>query len=65
MLGLDRQGKVTVFNKTAEEITGYSRAEIMGHSWERVVPRDRYGYAWKNWSVSQRVVCQSISRTPS
>ena len=49
VLGLDVEGKVNVFNKAAEEITGYSRAEMMGQSWELVLPKDRYEYAWKEF----------------
>ena len=46
VLGLDIGGKVNVFNKAAEVITGYPREEIIGKSWELVVPRDRYGFVW-------------------
>ncbi len=39
VVGLDRSLHVVVFNRTAEEVTGWSRQEVMGQSWlDRVVP---------------------------
>ncbi len=49
VIGLDREGKVTVFNETAEEITGYSRAEMIGQSFEVIVPMGRYSFVWKEF----------------
>ncbi|MBA4394304.1 MAG: hypothetical protein C0407_12205, partial [Desulfobacca sp.] len=41
IVGLDTQGKITVFNQAAEEITGYTRQEMEGRNWfEILVPKD-------------------------
>ena len=46
-MGLDVEGRVTVFNPAAEALTGYRRAEVMGQPWfALVVPRERYPDAW-------------------
>lgn len=37
IIGLDLDAKVTLFNKKAEDITGYSRAEVMGKDWFRII----------------------------
>jgi PAS domain S-box-containing protein len=43
VVGLDLEGRVTTFNRAAEQITGYSRAELLGRSWfETVAPPGRY-----------------------
>ena len=50
VLGLDLEGRVTIFNKAAEQITGYTRAEIVNRSWfETVVPKERYPKVWNNF----------------
>ena len=50
ILGLDCEGRVTVFNKTAEEVTGYTRSEMIGRSWfETVVPRAQYPQVWEKF----------------
>ena len=47
VLGLDLEGRVTIFNKAAEEITGYSRDEVMNRGFnETFVPKERYPDAW-------------------
>ena len=47
VVGMDRGGNVTVFNRAAEEITGYSRSELQGRNWfEVVVPKERYPEVW-------------------
>ncbi len=47
IVGLDVNGRVTLFNKAAEETTGYTFAELDGKNWfEAVVPRTRYPEAW-------------------
>ena len=33
VVGLDTIGQIAIFNETAERISGYSRSEIIGHSW--------------------------------
>jgi PAS domain S-box-containing protein len=43
VVGLDRDGQVRAFNKTAENITGYSRADIERRSWfEVMAPRQQF-----------------------
>ncbi|MDY6857125.1 MAG: PAS domain S-box protein [Thermodesulfobacteriota bacterium] len=40
---LDADGKVQVLNRAAEETTGYTRKELLGHNWfELLVPKDKY-----------------------
>ncbi|HYM62324.1 MAG TPA: PAS domain S-box protein [Thermoanaerobaculia bacterium] len=46
-LQLDAAGNVMKLNAAAEEVTGYSRAEVEGRNWfEVMVPRDRYPHVW-------------------
>ena len=55
VVGLDRVGRVTIFNETAEQITGYARGEIMNHSWfETVLPKERYPEALRKFESRQR-----------
>jgi PAS domain S-box-containing protein len=55
VIGLDIEGKVTVFNESAESITGYKKAEVMGRNWfELVVPRDRYPETWRVFAEFQK-----------
>ncbi len=49
-LQLDDAGQVVNINSTAEEITGYQRAELIGKDWGKiVVPRDRYPHPWREF----------------
>ncbi|MDS4059753.1 MAG: PAS domain S-box protein, partial [Candidatus Contendobacter sp.] len=42
VLGLDSDGQVLIFNAKGEEITGYSRQELLGQNWfATVIPRQR------------------------
>jgi diguanylate cyclase (GGDEF)-like protein/PAS domain S-box-containing protein len=51
ILGLDTEGNINIFNETAEEITGYTLAELKGKNWfEILVPKDRYPYAWEEFN---------------
>jgi PAS domain S-box-containing protein len=51
VVGLDTDGAITVFNRAAEEISGYSKSELMGSNWfETLVPRDRYPEVWEAFS---------------
>ncbi|MBN2355233.1 PAS domain S-box protein [candidate division KSB1 bacterium] len=53
VVGLDLQGNITVFNQAAVKITGYSRKELQGRNWFKVlVPRERYPEVW---SIFQRL----------
>ncbi len=50
VVGLDLEGRVTVFNEAAEKISGYARDEVLGRSWfEIVVPRDRFPGVWEEF----------------
>jgi PAS domain S-box-containing protein len=52
---LDAEGKVQVFNEAAEEITGYSRQEVLGHNgFEMLVPRDKYPNEWDEFDKFAR-----------
>jgi PAS domain S-box-containing protein len=52
VVGLDPEGRVTMFNRAAEQITGYPREAIRGRQWfELVVPRQRYPYAWEMFTA--------------
>ncbi|HSI13183.1 MAG TPA: PAS domain S-box protein [Chthoniobacter sp.] len=43
VVGLDEAGNVTIFNRAAEEITGYTAEEIKGRNyWETLVPREHF-----------------------
>lgn len=47
IIGLDAAGAIRVFNRAAEEVTGYTRAELTGRNWfELLVPKHRYPYVW-------------------
>ncbi len=50
VIGLDTNGNIVVFNKAAEEITGYTRSELNGRNWfETMVPRQRYPNVWEKF----------------
>jgi len=47
---LDKDGNITVFNKAAEEITGYSQSELLNRNWfEVVVPKERFPEVWEEF----------------
>ncbi|HEY4445467.1 MAG TPA: EAL domain-containing protein [Steroidobacteraceae bacterium] len=47
ILGLDPDGKITIFNETAETITGYTARELQGRNWfETLTPKSRYPEVW-------------------
>ncbi|OQY97892.1 MAG: hypothetical protein B6D35_13485 [Candidatus Brocadia sp. UTAMX2] len=51
---LDVMGNIQIFNKVAEEITGYKKEEIIGRNWfEVIVPRERNPYVWEEFSLWQ------------
>ncbi|MDD1695992.1 MAG: PAS domain S-box protein, partial [Methanoregula sp.] len=47
IIGLDFLGNISIFNKAAEEITGYRSGEVVGKNWfETIVPKDHYPRVW-------------------
>ncbi|NJD76766.1 MAG: PAS domain S-box protein [Candidatus Methanoperedens sp.] len=51
IIGLDTSGNITLFNKAAEKITGYTQAELSGKNWfEILVPKDRYPFVWDEFN---------------
>jgi PAS domain S-box-containing protein len=51
IVGLDPSGRVRVFNEAAEQITGYTQADLEGENWfEVVAPRDRYPEVWAKFA---------------
>ncbi|MDX6487286.1 MAG: hypothetical protein QOF43_2439, partial [Gaiellaceae bacterium] len=46
VLVLDLDANIVTFNKAAEEITGYTREEVLGRNWDVLLPRDRYPEPW-------------------
>ncbi len=52
VIGLDINGLITFFNKSAEDITGYKRRELEGRDWfEILVPRQRYPQVWESFKL--------------
>lgn len=50
VVGLDLKGNVRVFNKAAEDITGYTREEVQTRNWfELIVPRHHYPHVWSEF----------------
>ena len=51
IVGLDYEGRVRLFNRAGETVTGYAREELMGRDWfDVVVPRDRFVFAWDEFN---------------
>ncbi|MEL7427717.1 MAG: PAS domain S-box protein, partial [Bacteroidota bacterium] len=43
VIGLDPLGEVTIFNKGAEQISGYTQKDLEGENWyENLIPEERY-----------------------
>lgn len=50
IVGLDKEGNIHIFNETAEKVTGYTLAELIGRNWFEVfVPRERYPQVWEEF----------------
>lgn len=56
VVGLDVMGNIRVFNKAAEDITGYKKTEIIGKNWFEVIAlKDRDPFFWEEfvkWKTS-------------
>ena len=47
IVGLDADGQIVLFNRFAQELTGYSREDLEGKNWfDVLVPRERYPQVW-------------------
>jgi PAS domain S-box-containing protein len=67
IIGLDGAGRIVVFNRVAEQISGYSAAELKGSDWfETLVPRERFTAVWQHFKYlcDQPVVRQTIWENP-
>ncbi len=53
VVGTDNTGNIIIFNQAAENITGYTREEVLGRNYfDLIVPRDRYPYVWEKFKNS-------------
>lgn len=59
VVGLDVMGTIQIFNKTAEEITGYKKTEIIGRNmFELLVSKDRQSFTWQmfaGWQAGEQM----------
>ena len=54
VVGLDVTGNIQVFNKAAEDITGYKKSEVIGKNWfEVIVPKDKFPFVWEEFTKWQ------------
>lgn len=50
IVGLDAHGDITLFSRTAQELTGYALADLAGRNWFDVLcPRERYPQVWEEF----------------
>jgi PAS domain S-box-containing protein len=62
---LDNSDEIQLFNKAAEQITGYTRHELFGRNWfEVLVPMDKYPHIWKAFQKSVRNEMPKIFEHP-
>lgn len=62
---LDASGEIQVFNKAAEQITGYMRHELFGRNWFEVfVPMDKYPQILKAFQKSMQNGMPRIFESP-
>lgn len=59
VVGIDVMGTIQIFNKTAEEITGYKKTEIIGKNWfEMIVPKGKEPFTWQvfaKWQAGEQM----------
>jgi len=67
IFALDENGRFSHFNDTAEELTGYTRQELVGQPFERLVEESRQAEAtrlWgRIWSAQQSITFELPIRT--
>ncbi len=50
VMGWDTFGNITIFNKTAQEVTGYTRAEMERPNWREILtPKKQYKEFWAEY----------------
>jgi PAS domain S-box-containing protein len=65
IVGLDSEGAVEVFSPSAERLTGYTKAELVGQNWfDILVPRDRYPHVWKEFQRLQEGGVPEVFENP-
>lgn len=59
VVGLDVMGNIQIFNKAAEEISGYKKTDILGKNWfEVLVSKERQSFTWQmfvKWQVGEQM----------
>ncbi len=48
---LDKEGRITGFNKACEALSGYSAAEVMGRSWNFLISPEEFPVVMQAWEV--------------
>ncbi len=60
VVGLDLRGNITVFNKAAEAITGYTLSDLQDKNWfETIVPKKNYPRVWEEFD---RLMTEGVVR---
>ena len=55
LIGFGTDGKINLFSKAAETLTGYTFDELKEKNWyETIVPRDKYPQAWDRFIMAQK-----------
>lgn len=47
VISMDLDGRISMFNQTAEMMTGYSKEEVLGKPFSMFTPEERYQNAWR------------------
>jgi len=64
IVGLDYQGRVRLFNRAGEAVTGYTREELIGRDWfDVVVPRERFLFVWDEFNRLLREGVKPLAET--
>lgn len=66
VVGLDKDGRVTLFNRMAESVSGFAAAEMLGHPWqERLVDSTdgpAFAQAIQSGREQEELVCGTVTR---